>query len=197
MESFTIVFLTLIVIGIIILFFSFTFRNKDTGKENNISQIAIDSNQIFEQKKEALVNTIHDADDAIEQLNALTKHIFHEQEKKYEELLFLYQMIDEKKQELMDIQMNTNIKASNNALNDIGEVQTDKMVYTSQEVDNSIEINQADNIQQLKKITKKDQILKLYNDGMNITQIAKQLDIGQGEVGLILELKRKGGYDGK
>jgi hypothetical protein len=152
---------------------------------------------LFEQKKADLVRTVEDADDAIEQLNTLSKHIFENQEQKYQELLYLYQMIDEKKQELLNIQEDSkHLSKDINILEDDHSIEIQELEKQTLNSGTSIKIDELEKSKDglPTKITKNEQILRLKNEGLSIIQIAKQLNIGQGEVSLVLELKRKGGY---
>jgi DNA-binding NarL/FixJ family response regulator len=199
MESVTIVFSILIIIGMIIIFLAFTL-NKDHTKEGNYSSIELDKMSLFEQKNADLVTTVQEADDAIEQLNSLSNHIFEKQEQKYQELLYLYQMIDEKKQELLDIQKDTvNLNVKKNTLEDDNSIEIQELEKGMVDSSASMKFDELGKSKDevSTKMTKNEQILRLKDQGLSVTQIAKQLNIGQGEVSLVLELKRKGEHFGE
>lgn len=114
---------------------------------------------------ELLLNkSINDADNAIEELNKLCSDAFEEFEEKYQEMLFLYQMIDEKKKEVFE---KNEIKASSGSS---AKASKQKSNYTNPKL--------------------KD-IRKLQKQGLTIPEIAKKLNMGQGEVKLISELGKE------
>jgi len=169
-NSITILFFISVIIGIVLVIVSLILGAKKT------ESIQSDNDSTTEKQNE-LIKVIDDADDAIEQLNSISKSIFEEQEQKYQELLYLYQIIDNKKQELLNIKLpstafednlNKNIKNDSKA-NDIKNI---KLNFTSNPIHSKI--------------------VDLYNSGKSITQIAQQLNIGQGEVDLVLELNKRG-----
>lgn len=136
------------------------------NKESNNNSIDLSD---IEAVTELINRSVSEADGAIEQLNSLSESIFKEFDEKYQELLFLYQMIQEKKQTVL---MNNNIM----------EFQDEPEVYP--EVSNPGKLS--------KKIVydnpKLDEIQKLSNEGLSLAQISKKLNMGQGEVKLIMEL---------
>lgn len=136
------------------------------NKESNNNSIDLSD---IEAVTELINRSVSEADGAIEQLNSLSESIFKEFDEKYQELLFLYQMIQEKKQTVL----------MNNSFIDI---QDETEIYP--EVSNPGKLS--------KKIVydnpKLDEIQKLSNEGLSLAQISKKLNMGQGEVKLIMEL---------
>lgn len=100
-------------------------------------------------------DSISEADNAIDEMNKMGKAILEEIDGRYQELLFLYNMIDEKsagiKTRRADVTVNEKTKAA----------------YSNP------------------KLVK---IKKLLDEGQSVTDIAKGLNMGQGEVQLILNL---------
>lgn len=170
-DSITLMFFISVGIGIILIIFSLILN-----KKQNISSELSQSDLITE-KQNNLLKIIEDADDAIEQLNGISKSVFEQQEEKYQELLYLYQIIDERKQELSKIWEKT-ISLEKIPTKD----SSNEILNNTETVNNFVTSNPHYN-----------EIVALYNDGVTITQIAKQLNIGQGEVSLVLELRRRGG----
>ncbi len=144
-----IILICLIFIGFALIIFS-VFKKEEAFKLN-----------LDEAKgAELLLNkAIDDADNAIEELNKLCSDAFDEFEEKYQEMLFLYQMIEEKKKEEFSSEENLNFIVSNKEKN--------KSNYSNPKL--------------------KD-IRKLQKQGLSIPEIAKKLNMGQGEVKLISEL---------
>lgn len=99
-----------------------------------------------------------DADKAIDELNNLSKDVFTEFDEKYKELLFLYEMLDSKK---------------NDSKKEVQEA------VKKAETKMSVMIN-----------PKLKEIMELKNKGMSVSQIARALNMGQGEVQLIINLGR-------
>lgn len=164
-DSITIMFFISVIVGIILIIISLVL-NKETKKEEinfNLSEI--------NKKQDELLKVIDEADNAIEQLNNISKNILEEQQDKYKELLYLYQIIDEKKEELSKIWEKT---TSLELKNDTSEVLVNKI-----------------NLDNPKYV----EIIEMYNKGIEIKQIAKQLNLGVGEINLVLELNKREGVN--
>lgn len=164
-DSITIMFFISVIVGIILIIISLVL-NKETKKEEinfNLSEI--------NKKQDELLKVIDEADSAIEQLNNISKNILEEQQDKYKELLYLYQIIDEKKEELSKIWKKT---TSLELKNDTSEVLVNKI-----------------NLDNPKYV----EIIEMYNKGIEIKQIAKQLNLGVGEINLVLELNKREGIN--
>lgn len=148
MSFLTIVLILFIIIGFGLIIFS--FFNRSEGISSNMEI------QNYENIIEAINSSIGSADDSMEELNKMSESIFKELEGKYQEFLFLYQMLDEKQKEIaekrIDLQVDSEIPKK--------EIQDPR----------------------LKKI------LKLKKEGLSYSEIAKKLDMGQGEVKLMAEL---------
>jgi len=120
-------------------------------------------------------SSVEEADEAINELNDVSKSVFKEFDGKYQELLFLYNLIEEKKQELEGQPALTMPAAAPRR-------QVDYVIDDS-----------------TKKSTlpmtspKFANVLELKNKGLSIDEIAQQLNIGKGEVSLILNLGGGGG----
>lgn len=176
----TILFFISAIVGIILVVISLILGVKRTEE---IEMNQLDSTT---EKQNELIKVIEDADDAIEQLNSVSKSIFEEQEQKYQELLYLYQIIDDKKQELLNIfDKITSIESKRDLNEDIKEESfkvTDINNKNDKEDENGFTVTDS----------KHNEIIDLYNSGHTVTQIAQQLNMGQGEVSLIIELNKRG-----
>lgn len=102
-----------------------------------------------------------------DEFSDLSNTVFKEMEEKHQELLFLYKLIDEKKNELSAFEVH---KAVDN--------------LSSKGVDVSVN----DNMPPKYKNPRLKEIIELKNSGLTVAEIAKKLDIGQGEVSLIMEI---------
>jgi len=124
-------------------------------------------------------DSIKEADEAVEELNKLAGNVMAELEGKYKEVLFLYNLIDEKKQELYS-QYGSKAAEKPRSAESIRPTQS--------------AIKPKPGTKQLKNIhhPMKNEILKLHEQRLPVADIAKTLSIGQGEVSLVLELMGRG-----
>ena len=113
-------------------------------------------------------DSIKEADEAAEELNKLAGSVLEELDKKYQEVLFLYNLIDEKKKELAAQYKNQGLARPNEGPADV----------TGR--DNKI------------NHPKKREILELHKMNAPVADIAKTLGVGQGEVKLVLGLTGRG-----
>ncbi len=175
MDLFQAVLFASIIVGILLLVFAlflFTVDNKNSP------------NQYFEASNtiRALETSVEEIEKTMDELNATAKTIFDELDGKYNELLFLYQLIDAKKTETAQTYHLTEAAGSGGKLK-AGNGR-------------KAQAFQAESLQQgpLKQDSKAmdnprlKEILALKNEGMTVSDIAQKLDMGQGEVKLILEL---------
>ncbi len=133
---------------------------KKETKDND--EFFIEAGQSIKLVKDA----VKDADNAVEQLNLLTEDMLNEFDEKYQELIFLYQLIDDMKN-LESKDYTSDFYENNN------DMKKDNKKY-----------NNTINNPKLKEI------IKLREEGKNISEISKSLNIGQGEVKLIMELNK-------
>ncbi len=180
MNGLMLVVLILVVIGITIMVFSFISLSIDKKNQPEIDMETINATKIFEpalNKIEGLMSqakndsdkTLEEIDKTMDELNNTSKAIFAELEEKYQELLFLYSLIDEKKNEVANLYKNTDFK-----------------IKDSQNEMPEVVIKEA----KVFKNPRLKEIEELKNQGLSISEIAKKLNIGQGEVKLILELEK-------
>lgn len=125
-------------------------------------------------KIDEVFNAINSSLEMIEnnsaEFNNLCEIIFKETEEKYQELLLLYSLIDEQKSK--DTEKTKS--ADKNQKSDIQKSNAPK------EQDNSF----------IYKNKNSKEIFRLYDSGVNISEIAKRLSIGKGEVQLILNIRK-------
>lgn len=162
MDLFQVVLFVSIVIGIFLIMFSLFIISSETKKEpDNFLQ---ENNTI-----KALDASIVEIDRTMEELNTTSSAILEEIDEKYHELLFLYTLIDEKKNELADI-----YKGGASSPKD-----------ASKQKERALKAAPA---QKAFENPHMQEILLLRDQGTAISDIAKRLNMGQGEVKLILEL---------
>ena len=156
---------------------------------------------------EKIQMSVEEADNTLSNINSVSSLIISEIDMKYKELLFLYQMLEERKKELLD---HSHEQAEQNV--HAGEWQDYE--YDSEESDagfgrneertpnykSDLEImeigRKMDEVRRFPKLQNQNAILELHSKGRDITDIAKELAIGKGEVRLILGLNKVGvGYE--
>ena len=150
-DIFTFVVFIVMVFGIIIIISTFMSIRKSGNKFN-------ERRQSEEFTMRAINASMSEADQTMEEINNTAKKIFEELEDKHQELLFLFNMIEERKNEEIG-------PASDVIFNDIRQKRPDNY-----------------------KNPKLGKIRALYDQGMTEEEIAKTLGIGQGEVKLILSI---------
>lgn len=151
---FSVLILISVIVGIGLIVFSvinFNPINQDKKVETADTDLTIKKLEV----------TINDADNAIEELSKMSKNIFDEINSKYQELLYLYSLIDEKHKEINFYYEKTDVNVLSNK--------------------DFISVLNSNN-------PKHKQIRDLNIMGMSVSEIAKHLNLGQGEVKLVLEL---------
>ena len=135
----------------------------------------------------AMDKSIEEADEAVENLNKLSQSVFDELEKKYQEILFLYSLMDEKKKDITEIYSKPMPVApqTTKSKEAVAEAPQNKESAPQEDSKPAMPLASAIKNPNLK------QILKLRDEGMDVAEIAKTLDIGQGEVQLILGLGKR------
>jgi uncharacterized protein YneR len=155
--------LMLIVGGVFIVFAGLGFGgSQDVPEEKKEDALA--------QKMDALNNYVSEADEAITELNDMSKNIFREFDSKYQELLFLYNLIEQKQKNIDKVPFGAEYTQR---LDSEAAVPNDKR---------RADIN-----------PKFANVLELHSGGNSIEEIAKQLNMGKGEISLILNLTGGGG----
>ena len=158
MDGFLIIAFAAVLIGVAVVIAALVSigRNKDEGAGFNDAAL------------KTIEDSIKEADEAAEELNRLAGSVLEELEKKYQEVLFLYNLIDEKKQELAAQYKNQGMARPHAAPADFAK--REKLINHP----------------------KKQEILELHNRHTPVADIAKALNIGQGEVSLVLGLTGRG-----
>lgn len=168
MDFFQITLIIGVITGFSFVFFSFFGKGeKNDGVPKN------DGDFFLEKKLEAMESGISEADNVLAELGNVSQNVFSELDRKYNELLFLYNLIDEKKNELTA--SSSPVKAGENTHE-----------HTAAEAAASVASDGMP--ESAYKNPRLKRILELKQSGMSIGQIAKELDMGQGEVSLIMGL---------
>ena len=150
-DIFTYVVLGVMVLGIIIVISAYSSIKHSDNKIN-------ERRQSEEFAIRAINASMSEADQAMEDINRTAKTIFDELEEKHQELLFLYNMIEERKNEEVG-------PASDIVFNEARPKRPESL-----------------------RNPKLGKIRALYDQGLTEEEIARTLGIGQGEVKLILNI---------
>jgi hypothetical protein len=160
-----------IIFGIICIIISFLLKDKsEIIEEEQYEFEEVNPKEDNNINKEDIINEVNDK---ILELNDYSNFIKKELNDKHKELLFLYQLINEKE---------TNIKKI--AEDNLYKEETPKnkepiTIFDDLPLDESVDNKIKD---------QNNQILSLYKEGYNVTEIAKALNVGKGEIKLILDL---------
>jgi hypothetical protein len=159
-----------IIFGIICIIISFLLKDKsEIIEEEQYEFEEVNPKKDNNIKKEDIINEVNNK---ILELNDYSNFIKKELNDKHKELLFLYQLINEKE---------TNIKkiAEDNLYKEEIKNKEPITIFDDLPLDESVDNKIKD---------QNNQILSLYKEGYNITEIAKALNVGKGEIKLILDL---------
>lgn len=196
----------LVAIGLVIIGISYIISEKITQingqKEQNIAsdlEIANLKEQINTVIKEEIDSAMFKTEDRLSQISnekiiAVSEYsdqILEKINQNHTEVVFLYNMLNEKEEVIKKSFKNNNIKTVKKSEPNNENVQRVKNKIESDEnlrrvPDRKVEVTQ-DSIDQ--KI-KNEQILELYSEGKSIVEIAKMLEIGQGEINLVIGLSK-------
>jgi uncharacterized membrane-anchored protein YhcB (DUF1043 family) len=127
------------------------------------------------------------ADAALDELNKTADLILKDIDEKYQTLLFLYELTEDKLQAVSSVkpeaQTMTGRSYGNAGRNTAGVIKQD--AFQAPQKKPQRKKRAAVNAKQA-------QVLKLHGEGLPVAEIAKELDIGQGEVRLVIDLAERG-----
>ncbi len=171
MELFQVAVLISVIIGIIIVVVSLVFIKDQDGKVETADYGINTENTL-----KAINESVSEAEKVLDELDKTSVDVFNELNEKYQELLFLYSMVDEKK---VEIAGKVDVAAA-------GVPPKSQQGYVPKgTIGNSVM-----NIFNKERFI---QVSELLNSGLSHEQVAKKLGIGVGEVKLILDLGRING----
>lgn len=221
----------LIVCGIICIILSFIIDNKQESEPISISipdHLTEDQKKLIKQRVDEVVNTqIGDLGERTEaaldkisntkilEMNEYAQTVLDEINKSHNEIVFLYDMLNEKAKEVKMTVKDVNVakmqveKIREEAVpNDLSMIANDnsEMVFGEESSDNSD--NSQSEIERLENqislgivpqnepfsddndtmLSKNEAILRLYKEGRDAREIARTLNLGTGEVKLVLDL---------
>lgn len=157
-------------------------------------------NKMVDEKLLKLEGSISDAEKMVNELNNLSDYVGESVESKVMKVLTIARETDEliKDHRLKVVELlEGEKKARNVAKNKINKYST-KDVYLRTKgivLDETIRKKEEMITDRYKNIilmdSREDQVIELSNNGKSVTEIARQLNIGKGEIELILDLKSK------
>ena len=181
------IYLALIIFGAILIIVSLFLKSKKIKYKNDIKK--------NKNNQQELANIYNNTNEKMKALNEYSEFILDEVEKRHKELLFMYQLISEKEKSLNSNAVNSNIindtYKKTKTKSKIFKEQKEYKDKNNQKGKNTVDLSEKDNSVEIKNKEIKDyhkQILDLYNNGLAIKEIAKKLDIGIGEVKLVIDL---------
>lgn len=144
--------------------------------------------RLVDEKEHQLSDIISDAELMIEELNNLSDYVINEIEQKnteFKENIQSYQKeindISEKTEELLEL---INKVSSNHEMK---ENEIIRMTEVTSETDSMDEIVSLNN-KYIEAINSKyKEVIRLYNEGLEETEIARRLNMGKGEIHLVLQ----------
>ena len=135
----------------------------------------------IESKLAAIDTSVADADQAISELSDVSSSVFKELDAKYQELLFLYNLLDEKKKEISGGLGQRSVAAESPAGVGGPAIQPNEK---------NIDVLISDATDAIHNSPRFKEITALAREGLESADIAKKLSMGKGEVSLILALHK-------
>ncbi len=190
-----------------------TGRSSDSSPDKLLSvedkkQLKIKVNELISEVSEDVVGKTEDTLSKISNENIIVVNEFSEQllekiNRNHEEVIFLYNMLNDKEKELKTTVRE--IDAYNRKAHEILEsnvITEDKIpaeeIYNLSSREYAADLLQELQFEDLDKNSSEsrnensnDEILSLYSQGKSVVEISKALDLGQGEVKLVIDLFNK------
>lgn len=196
----------LVVVGLIIIALSYmiseSFLNKRAAKQitksEDLYNLSEGELKLIRKKVEKICDieaerTIDQAEEKLskisnEKIMAMSEfsdQLIEKIEQNHSEVVFLYNMLNDKEETIKERELVEHSSGTNKDTEDGNDITKEKINHTP--IDYGKELNQEDIKAQ--ELAKK-QVLQLYSEGKSIIEISKLLEIGQGEIKLIIELAR-------
>lgn len=158
----------LLLIGIILIGFTLLSR-KNTKETVDVAH----KNEDLDQKLKEMEAIMESANKSVKDLNELHAYMMNELSKKQNELMLLYEILDEKEKRIKEVDDAVPIKKAQH--------------YDKQSIQHALD----QVIDQEEEKSTKDQVLMLSAKGLSVDEIAKQLHIGKREAKLFVDLNRQ------
>lgn len=195
----------LVLVGLILMVGSFMVTEKLSGRElNRIAQLseteirtilekqlAAADNRIDDQIEDAIAGSVDKVERSLDKatnekmmaINEFSDTILESMNKTHNEIMFLYSMLNDKHAQLTDFtskleQIKTQIIQEMNRLQEEAERTPEETVP----MEEHISVEKGDGFNH------NDEILAMYRQGVKPVEIARELNLGTGEVQLVIEL---------
>ncbi|MBR1391983.1 MAG: hypothetical protein IJ567_11210 [Lachnospiraceae bacterium] len=195
----------LVLVGLILMVGSFMVTEKLSGRElNRISQLseteirtilekqlAAADSRIDDQIEDAIAGSVDKVERSLDKatnekmmaINEFSDTILESMNKTHNEIMFLYSMLNDKHAQLTDFaskleQIKTQIIQEMNRLQE----EAERAPVETASVEEHIPVEKGDGFNH------NDEILALYRQGLRPVEIARELNLGTGEVQLVIEL---------
>lgn len=195
----------LVLVGLILMVGSFMVTEKLSGRElNRIAQLseteirtilekqlAAADSRIDDQIEDAIVGSVDKVERSLDKatnekmmaINEFSDTILESMNKTHNEIMFLYSMLNDKHAQLTDFaskleQIKTQIIQEMNRLQE----EAERAPVETASVEEHIPVEKGDGFNH------NDEILALYRQGLRPVEIARELNLGTGEVQLVIEL---------
>lgn len=182
MNAIPVITLILTIVGFVIVCY-FTFKVKDEEAYN------INTTNIEECLKK-LNESMSDADTLVNTLDSFSENIKQDLDKRHDEILNLHTMINEKKLEILEL-FNLEFFNKEEPIKEEPKLIKDYQKNVTNDLEMVLASESSLLYQKADSFSKSEEIISLFNKGFPIAEIAKKLNIGFGEVKLIVDLKRK------
>lgn len=215
--------------GLFFIIISYVISEKTSGMKEETIEVNNLSEELFRQQTEAMIekmkaeieaNARESIDAANDQLSKLSNEkimavtdysnqILEKIESNHSEVVFLYDMLNDKEEELKQL-----MRQPNKLANKSEEVKQEKksssqdkelvnkmdgyIVKKKEEVKIKNQLKAAASIKNVKeeqRAVQTEDIVAMYEDGMSVNDISRELHMGQGEVSLIISLSAGGSHE--
>jgi len=156
--------------GILVLYSALFFKPNNKNEEGSVDM----------ERVERVLEVMDSADNTADEIYKLSQDVVSEIDDKYQQLLYLYNMIDEKASKL-DMAGGIDISIDDNTTH-LAQSEAKKAKEAMKAIIGENGINFGQMHEKYKSV------FDLYSKGNDIPEIARTLGIGQGEVKLVLEL---------
>lgn len=188
---------SVMVIGILLILYSFAWIAFDKKK-------SWDFEDQFEEKKTELINVINDAEQMLTELNKFSDYIVSKIDEKNGEIFSSIEVIESKISKMKDYQENMIIEESPFSINSgidykSNTIKSDLIIENIKKVNTTADIdiskNDTEHSSKNEKViplrNRHKEVVLLSKNGLNDTEIAKKLNMGKGEIQLILGVSSK------
>ncbi len=205
----------LLLVGAALVTISFMIGEKLTETKVENAEFHIDSTEVKEQTdifkkeiddylekaKETTIDSINDSlchlsNEKIMNVNEYGDMVLERIDKNHSEVVFLYGMLNDKEKEIKEmltkpnqkeIELEESMKKVEQPIR-VVKAQGDVPMASKEIKVEEAEVDQGDEVDHEAFNARQEQIIALHKKGKSILEISKQLDIGQGEVQLVVHL---------